>query len=407
MTPASTSPGALAAAPRPSHALAALALSLLLGLQPITTDVYLPALPLLTRELHAPLTGAQLTMSALMLAFGVAQLVWGPVADRAGRRPVLLIGLALYTLASVGAALAGSIEALIGWRALQGACLAAAVVVARAVLRDLYEPVEGAQVMALALSGLGVAALLGPLVGGLVTAAAGWRAALAVVAACGVATLAFIAWRWPETLAQRNPRATDPRRLLPAWWGIARHRVFVAWALLSAFSYGGLFVFLAGSSFVYIGMLGLSPAAYGLAMASASGAYLAGTLACRRWVPRLGMAGSVKRASLITAAGGAALLALALAGVQSVWAVLVPQWVFMFAHGIHQPCGQAGVTGPFPHAAGAASALAGFGLALVAFGTGLWLGHALSGSTLPFAATVAVACVAIVGVARGPVQRLG
>ena len=405
MTPASPSAGATAA-PRPSHALAALALALLLGLQPVTTDVYLPALPLLTRELQAPLSGAQLTMSALLLAFGIAQLVWGPIADRVGRRPVLLAGLALYTLASVGAMAAGSIGWLIAWRALQGACLAAAVVVARAMVRDLYEPHEGAQVMALALSGLGVIACLGPLVGGFVTAAWGWRAALAVVALCGAATFAFIAWRLPETLAHKNPQATDPRRLLPAWREIARHPVFLAWAGLTAFSYGGLFVFLAGSSFVYIGMLGLSPAAYGAVMASGSIAYLAGTVVCRRWVPRLGMAGAVKRASWITLAAGAMILGAALLGVHAVWAVLLPQWVFCFAHGVHQPCSQAGVTGPFPRAAGAASALAGFVLALIAFAVGLWLARALAGSVLPFAATLAFWCAAIAVVARGPVQRL-
>lgn len=371
--------------PRVSPGLAALALTLLLGLQPVTTDLYLPALPMLTRELAAPMSSAQLTMSALILAFGVAQLFWGPVADRVGRRPVLLWGLSLYTLASVGGVMAGSIEALIGWRALQGATMAAAVVAARALVRDLYEPHEGAQVMSLGLSGLGLIAISSPVVGGLVATAWGWRSALAVVAVVGALTLAFVLWWLPETLQQRNPSATQWRKLLASWGGMLRHPVFIAWTLLISCTYGGLFTVLAGSSFIYIDLLGLSPAVYGLAMGSGSVAYLGGTVLCRRWIVRHGMAGAVQRGAFFTLAGGAALVAAALLGLVSLWAVLVPQWLFCFGHGVHQPCGQAGAVGPFPQAAGAASALAGFALASIAFGVGLWLGQALDGRLLPFA----------------------
>ena len=104
-----------------SPGLAALKLARLLGLQPVTTDLMQPALPALAADLGATMAPAQLTMSALILAFGLAQLVWGPVADRVGRRPVLLLGLALYTVASIGAALAGSVMLVVAWRVLQGA----------------------------------------------------------------------------------------------------------------------------------------------------------------------------------------------------------------------------------------------------------------------------------------------
>jgi len=399
-------PAAAGPAPRVAHALAALALSLLLGLQPITTDVYLPALPLLTRELGATMGSAQLTMSALILAFGIGQLFWGPVADRVGRRPVLLSGLALYLLASIGSAAAPSIELLIVWRTLQGACLAAAVVVARAIVRDLYQPHEGARVMALALSGLAVIAIIGPALGGLIAAASGWRATLALVAVAGAATLAFVAWRLPETLAQKNPRATAPAPLFAAWARIAREPAFVAWALLVSCTYGGMFAILAGSSFVYMNMLGLSAGGYGLAIASASGAYLIGTLVCRRWIVRWGLAGAVKRGAVFTLAGGAAMLLLALAGVHSIWAVLLPQWLYGFGHGIHQPCGQVGAVSLFPHAAGTASALAGFVLALTAFVVGRWLGFVLADEIMPFAQCVAFWALATTVVAWTLVQRL-
>ena len=392
--------------PRLSHALAAVALALLMGLQPVTTDLYLPALPMLTRALGAPMSAAQLTMSALMLAFGAAQMIWGPVADRVGRRPVLLMGLALYAAASVGTALASSIESLIAWRMVQGAGLAAAVVCARAIVRDLYEPAEGAQVMALALTGLGFIALASPLLGGLAARALGWRAPLAIVACIGALTLAFVAWRMPETLAVPNPRATHLPTLARSWWHIGRHPVFLSWALLVGCTYGGLFTILAASSFIYMDVLGLSPTAYGAAMAAGSLAYIAGTSACRRWIRLHGMAGAVRRGAWFTLAAGLAMAASAATGVQSVWAVLLPQVLFAFGHGMHQPCGQAGVVGPFPRAAGAASALAGLLLALVACGVGLWLGVALDGTVRPLAYTLAFWSMLTCVMAWGPVQRV-
>lgn len=401
-------PSVTAARPTVTLALAATTLALLMGLQPVTTDMYLPAFPLLTRDLGASMAAAQLTMSALMLAFGVAQLVWGPLADRFGRRPVLLLGLALYAAAGAGCVVAGSIEALVVWRTLQGAAMAAAVVCARAIVRDLYDPVQGAQVMSLSLTGLGIIALASPLLGGAVAFAIGWRGALALVAVIGLATLAWVAWKLPETLTRANPQALQPRVLLPAWWTIARHPVFGAWALLVACTYGGLFTVLAGSSFVYIDVLGLSPAAYGLAMAAGSVSYIAGTVVCRRWISRFGLAGTVARGGFFTFAGGALAVTVVLAdlSVQPHWAVvLLPQCLYLFGHGLHQPCGQAGVVGPFPAQAGAASALAGFVLALVAFGVGRWLGVALDGSVTPLLLGLAFWALATSVIAWTLVQR--
>ena len=364
---------------------AALALALLLGLQPVSTDLYLPALPLLTRELSAPMGGVQMTMAGLILAFGLAQMVWGPIADRFGRRPVLLVGLTLYTAASTGCALAGSIDNLVVWRILQGAALAAAVVCARAIVRDLYEPTQGAQVMALALSGLGLLALASPLLGGMLTMLGGWRWALALVALIGLATLAYVAWRLPETLLTPNLRALQAAELLRTWRAIARNRSFLAWALLVSCTYGGLFTVLASSSFVFIDLLGLSAFAYGGAMALGSVCYIAGTFVCRRWIRLYGMAGTVRRAGFFTLTAGLALAAAAAFGVVTWWSVLLPYGAYAFGHGMHQPCGQAGLVAPFPRNAGAASALAGLLLALVAFGIGRWLGASIDGTVRPLA----------------------
>jgi DHA1 family bicyclomycin/chloramphenicol resistance-like MFS transporter len=382
-------------------------LTLLLGIQPLTTDLYLPALPTLQRELGASVAGTQLTLSALIICFGLAQLVCGPLADRFGRRPVLLAGMALYTLASVFSALAQSIEALIAWRALQGAAMAAAVTCGRSVLRDLFPPQEGARVMSTAMSGLGVIAMLSPLLGGVLVQWASWHAALLVLALFGAATLAFVAWRFEETVPVRNPQATRLGPMLRNWQAVLGHRSFRAWASLSALAYGGLFVLLAGSSFVYIDVLGTSRVAYGAVMASNSLAYIAGTMLCRRLLARHGLQGAVQRGAWLTLAGGMGMSVLSLLGVHTVWAVLLPQLLFAMGHGIHQPCGQAGAVGPFPEKAGTAASLSGFFMMLMAFGVGLWLGRSLNGTVYPLTLGVGAFSIGLTVVAWTLVQRHG
>jgi MFS transporter, DHA1 family, multidrug resistance protein len=392
--------------PALSRVQVALALALLLGLQPISTDLYLPALPQLTRGLNASVAAAQQTMAALLLSFGIGQLVCGPLADRVGRRPVLLGGLLLFCLAAVASALAPSIETLVAARAVQGLGMAAAVVCARALLRDLYEPHEGARVMAWGMTGLGVIAIGSPTLGGALADWGGWRSALAAVALVGAAALAYVAWRVPETAQRLRPDGLRPRALFGAWRRIAGHPVFVAWALLSACTYGGLFIMLAGSSFVYIGVLGLSPVDFGLVLGSGSLAYIGGTFICRRWVHRHGAVGAVQRGAWLTLAGGASMVVPAALGLQSAWAIALPQCLYAIGHGVLQPCAQAAAVGPFPDQAGAASALAGFGLAAVAFLLGLWMGHALDGTVLPLAYGVGVGAALTCAVAWTLVRRL-
>ncbi|MDP2441441.1 MAG: multidrug effflux MFS transporter [Rhodoferax sp.] len=364
-------------------AVIVLLLSLLLGLQPITTDLYLPALPVLTAGFGAPMQQAQLTLTALLLAFGVSQLVWGPLSDRFGRRPILLIGLSAYVLAAVGSALAPSMTALIVWRTVQGAAMGAGVMCARAIVRDLYAPAQGAGVMSKGLSGLGVIAFLSAPLGGLMTEAFNWRFALLSLAVFGAVALGLIAWRFEETLQRKNPAALQTATLMSTWKSILRHPTFLAFSALSASSYGGLFTFLATSSFVFMNVLGLSKTHYGALMALNSLAYIGGTFLCRHWLPRFGVRRSLKWAGVLSLAGGTLMAGLSLAGMQNVWAIMLPQLLFIVGHGIHQPCGQSGAVGPFPHAAGAASALNGFLMMLAAFAMGSWLGNHMDGTVLP------------------------
>ena len=360
--------------------LIVLVLSLLLGIQPITTDLYLPALPGLTKGFGASIAQAQLTLAALLLAFGLSQLIWGPLSDRFGRRPILLVGLSAYVLAAVGSATAPSMDLLIIWRAVQGAAMGAAVMCARAIVRDLYQPAQGAGVMSKGLSGLGVIAVLSAPVGGLLTALWSWHAALLALAVFGAVALALVAWRFEETIPRKNPLALQPLTLVRTWADILRNPTFLAFSALSVGSYAGLFTFLASSSFVFIHLLGFSPTQYGLVMLSMSGIYLSGTFLCRRLLLRFGVRRTVAIAGVFSVTGGTLMAVLSLAGAQSGWAIIVPHGIFMLGHGIHQPCGQSGAVGPFPQAAGTASALNGFLMTVAAFGTGHWLGLHMDGT---------------------------
>ncbi|WP_418315373.1 multidrug effflux MFS transporter [Piscinibacter sakaiensis] len=390
-----------------SPATVVVLLTLLLGIQPVTTDLYLPTLPPLQFALDASVAATQLTLSALIISFGIAQLIAGPLADRFGRRPLLLGGLAIYVAASIGGMLAPNIEALIAWRVLQGAAMAAAVNGGRAIVRDLYGPAEGASMMARALSGLGLFALASPIIGGAIAQWSSWRVALLMTALFGAATLVFVARRFPETIPVTNPHATRLAPMVGNWRQVLAHPTFRAWAALSATTFAGLFLILAGSSFVYIGVLGISRLEYGLLMAAGSVSYIAGTLACRRWLHRHGLLATVKRGAWVSLAGGVGMAAFALAGVYTVWAVFLPQCLFGFGHGIHQPCSQVGALAPFPDKAGAASAMSGFLMMLTAFVAGLWLGENLDGTPLPLGLGVGFFCVLLFVVVRTMVVRHG
>ena len=387
--------------------LVILLLSLLLGLQPITTDLYLPALPALSTVFGAPMAQAQLTLSALLLAFGLSQLVWGPLSDRFGRRPILLIGMSAYVLASVASTLAPSMALLIVWRTVQGAAMGAGVMGARAIVRDLYTPLQGARVMSKGLSGLGVIACLSAPLGGLLAGWFSWRVALLALAVFGAACLALIAVRFTETLAQKNRQALQPATLGRTWLAIVRNPTFVAFSALSAASYGGLFTFLAASSFVFIQVLGWRTSAYGLLMFSNALAYLLGTFLCRYWLARFGVRRAVALAGGLSLSGGSLMGVLALAGWHNGWTLMLPQYLFMLGHGVHQPCSQSGAVGPFPQAAGAASALNGFLMMVLAFATGHLLNQHADGSVMPMAMGMWFWTVCIAAIAWLAVQKYG
>jgi len=382
-------------------------LTMLLGIQLVTTELYLPALPGLTESLGAPPSQAQFTLTAMLLAFGLSQLVWGPLSDRFGRRPVLIIGLSGHTLASIGCVLAPSMVALITWRALQGAAMGAAVMCARAIVRDLYAPFRGARVMSLAFTGVGVVACVSAPLGGLLADRLGWRETLSSVALFGACALAMVCMRFPESLALDRRSSLNAGSIIRSWATIVAHPKFRANAALTVATYGGQFTFLATSSFVFLQVLGLTRTEFGLGIAATALVYIGGTFLSRRMLPRMGGRRVVAVAGAASLLAGTTMAGLAMAGVRSPWAILLPHCLYMAAHGTHQPCGQSGCVAPFPQAAGAASALNGFLMMITAFGIGGWVGWRMDGSVFVLVNGVWFWSACVAAVAWTLVQRDG
>jgi DHA1 family bicyclomycin/chloramphenicol resistance-like MFS transporter len=319
----------------------------------------------------------------------------------------LLAGISAYVVASVGSAFSPDIDVLILWRTVQGAAMGAGVMCARAIVRDLYTPAQGAGVMSKGLSGLGVIACLSAPMGGLLTALFSWHAALLALSVFAAVTLGLVALRFEETVPHKNPQALQLTTLARTWWVIVRNPTFLAFTALTTFAYSGLFTFLAASSFVFIRVLGFSTTQYGLLMFCNSFIYVLGTFLCRRLLLRYGVRRAVAIAGALSLTGGCAMGVLALAGVHSAWAIMLPFGVFILAHGIHNPCGQSGAVGPFPMAAGAASALNGFIAMVSAFATGQWLGHHMDGTANPLVFGIAFWSVLIAATAWTLVARHG
>lgn len=366
-------------------------LALLLGSQPVATDLYLPALPAIAAELGNP----TLTLTGLTLAFGFAQLILGPLSDRYGRRPVLLAGCAGYALASFAGAWATTLFSLIVCRCLQGAAMAALVVCARASVRDLYGPVEGMRILSRGLTGLGIVALAAPLTGAITVSYFSWHTTFIALGIYGIITFA---WAWFNYAESRPATAAPDANAITksATLAVLKGPRFRAWTAMLIATYCTLFCFLLSSGFVYITVFGFSPLACGGALAANSFAYIAGTYWCRALLSRMGPDRAVRLSAAFAAVGALFMTAIALAtGNPQAWAMIVGQCFIAFAHGVNQPCAQAGAVADFPEHAGRAAALSGFAMMLAAFFCGQLMAPSLGTSAWPLIVSNVIGSVGI------------
>ncbi len=374
---------------QPSFGLAIL-LTTLVALGPLSTDLYLPALPTLAQAFATDAARVQLTLSVFLAGFAVAQLFYGPLSDRYGRRPVMLFGLVLYLVSSVACMLATSIDALILARFFQALGACAGPVLGRAIVRDVYGPVQAARVLAYISGAMAIAPMIGPLLGGWLTVWFGWRANFAALSLFSAVQVTATFLLLGESNAHRDPGATRPRQILGNFGELLSARLYLGYLLCFSFSYAALFSFISGSSFVLIELYGLSPQWYGASFGFVVTGYISGTMASGKLTLRLGPPRMVLMGALLGTAAGTLMAALALLEVHSVWAILLPMFAFMVATGLVMPNAIGGALAPYPKMAGSASALMGFVQMSLSAGVGIAVGHAYAGTAIPMAGAIAL-----------------
>jgi DHA1 family bicyclomycin/chloramphenicol resistance-like MFS transporter len=388
---------------RPGTLALTILLSMLAALGPLSTDMYLASLPDIGRGLGAPIAQVQLTLSSYLIGFAIGQILYGPVSDLYGRRPSLLAALALFTAASFVCTIAQSIDILIAARFIQAIGGAGAIVLARAMVRDLYSGARAGRELSLMGTIMGVAPIVAPMVGGVLQTAFGWRANFVLLGGLAVIAITAVARLLPET----RPRRGEPISLAAMARGyaaVASHRGFLAYLGIITATYGGLFAWVAGASIVLQGVYGLSPFAFGLLFPLGGAGYVIGTVIAARRVIRLGLDRMIGVGVLLVACGGLAAAAVVAANMHAaIWLVLAMA-LYLAGVGLSMPQSMAGALTPFPDRAGTASALMGFTqqsvAAIVAAATGGYLGS----SAWPVAGVVAVmGCLAFVlwAVTRG------
>ncbi|MBS0538427.1 MAG: Bcr/CflA family multidrug efflux MFS transporter [Proteobacteria bacterium] len=356
-------------------------LALLSAFTPLSIDMYLPALPVIAVDLKGSTGDIQLTLSAFMIAFGFGQIFYGPAGDRFGRRPVILWGLAVYVLCSLGCMLAAVAGHLILLRFLQGLAACGGVVLARTMVRDLAERDQAARAMSLMMACTSIAPMLAPLIGGQVLWFLGWRAIFCVLAAAGVIAFTFAALRLPETLRPEYRQPLKISAILKRYGELVRHVAFLGYAFTGAFQFSALMSFLSGSPFVFIERYGIAPRLYGVIFGGMVAFMTIGSLLNARFAPKFGADRILRYAVIVPAVCGSSALVLGL--IEARYGT-IGMWPFLLCFGpqiatisMIAPNSTALALQRYPHMAGTASSLMG----VIQFGMGALFG-AVVGQTL-------------------------
>ena len=355
-------------------------LALLSAFTPLSIDMYLPALPVIAIDLHGTAGDIQLTLSAFMIAFGVGQIFYGPAGDRYGRRPVILGGLLVYVLTSVGCAFAGEAMHLVVLRFLQGLAACGGVVLARTMVRDLAERDQAARAMSLMMACTSIAPMLAPLIGGQILLFLGWRAVFWTLAAIGILAFAASYVRLPETLRPEYRQPLVLSSILKRFGELVRHRAFMGYAFTTTFMFSALLSFISGSPFVLIERYGVAPRNYGLIFGGMIVFMTLGSLFNARFVRRFGPDRILRYAVYVPLLSGTSAMVLgqieARYGTIGMWPIIAcfaPQIATISLIG---PNSMAMALQRYPHMAGTASSLMG----VLQFGGGAIFG-AIVGQT--------------------------
>lgn len=343
----------------PRDRLLPMLLTMLVAIGPVSTDLYLPSLPGIARDLAAAPALVQLTLGVFIGTLAVMQLVYGPIADRFGRRPVLLGATSLYVAASVLCALAPSIALLLVARVIQAVGASAGSVVGRAVVRDIWGPRDSARILSYMASAMAIAPLIGPFLGGVLEVTLGWRANFVLLALYGLALVLALGRRLPETMPELAP-GVDPARMLQGYAMLLRHPLYRGFVACNAFAFAGLFTWISTSSFVVIEHFAVPPQHFAWVFGAAVGGFAVGAFAGGRLGSRLGGVRTVGAGAFAGAIGGGVMMAASLTGLASLTLVTVTIAVFFVGCGLVLPQAMAGALAPFPRIAGTAAAFLGF-----------------------------------------------
>jgi DHA1 family bicyclomycin/chloramphenicol resistance-like MFS transporter len=345
--------------PAVNPALLVAVLAALAALGPLSMHIFLPALPVIALEFAVSAGTAQLVLSVALFAIALSTLIYGPLSDRFGRRPVMIAGLVIFLAGSAVAASAPTIPVLIGGRVLQAVGAAAGMTVGRAVIRDLYDRETAARLMAYTVTALVVAPTVAPLIGGLLNDFAGWRAIFVFSAGLGVLVLLVAMPKVPETIGERLT-GIGLRGMVGGFGSLLRVPQFRAYAGLISFGMGMFMAFIGAAPYVTIGVLGRPPTEFGLFFMLVSAGFMLGTLTTARVTKRVGLDRMLVIGSALGVGFGLVLVGMVAAGIWTTWAFFLPGAGMAFANGLVMPNAQSAAISVNPRLAGSASGLTGF-----------------------------------------------
>lgn len=335
-------------------------LGALTAVGPLSMDMYLPGLPALTSDLHASASAAQLTLTGCMLGVAMGQLVGGPICDAHGRRRPLLVGMIAYVVTSLACAVAPSVWILLVLRVLEGVAGGFGIVIARAIVRDIYGGVAASKTFATLMVINGIAPVLAPLIGGQVLRFTDWRGVFVVLAAIGVPMVLAIVRMLPETLVPEQRHTGGLPQALQTFGRLLRDRSFAPYAFSYSVSFGAMFAYIAGSSYVLENVFKTSPQTFSLVFAANSIGLVAMTQWGSRLLHRHSPAHLFRIGVIGSAAGSIICLVVTVAHAEVGW-LLVGLFVLVSFQGFVLPNGVSAAMADQPEALGSASALLGLG----------------------------------------------